>query len=44
MSDKYKIFDQEEAYFITMTIVGWIDVFTRKNHKLLINNTKAKNI
>ena len=39
MSDKYKIFNQEEAYFITMTIVGWIDVFTRKNHKLLITNS-----
>ena len=21
-----------KAYFITMTVVGWIDVFTRKNH------------
>ncbi len=39
MSDKYKIFDQEEAYFITMTIVGWIDVFTIKNYKLLITNS-----
>ena len=39
MPDKYKIFDQEEAYFITMTIVGWIDVFTRKNYKLLITNS-----
>ncbi len=36
MSDKYKIFDNQSAYFITMTTVGWIDVFTRKNHKMLI--------
>jgi len=36
MSDKYKIYDPEKAYFLTMTVVGWIDVFTRKNHKLLI--------
>ncbi len=36
MSDKYKIFDNQAAYFITMTTVGWIDVFTRKNHKMLI--------
>lgn len=36
MSDKYKIWDQGKAYFITMTVVGWIDVFTRKNHKMTI--------
>ncbi|MGQ1786750.1 MULTISPECIES: REP-associated tyrosine transposase [unclassified Saccharicrinis] len=36
MSDKYKIFDNQSAYFITMTTVGWIDVFTRKNHKMAI--------
>ena len=36
MSEKYKIWDNDKAYFITMTIVGWIDVFTRKNHKKLI--------
>lgn len=43
MSDKYKIRDNEKAYlpaskpgFITMTTVGWVDVFTRKAQKLLI--------
>jgi putative transposase len=36
MSDKYKIWDNSKAYFITATVVGWIDVFTRKNHKMLI--------
>jgi hypothetical protein len=36
MSDKYKIHDQNAPYFITMTTVGWIDVFTRKELKLLI--------
>jgi REP element-mobilizing transposase RayT len=36
MSDKYKIWDNEKAYFLTLTVVGWIDVFTRKNHKLTI--------
>jgi|WetSurMetagenome_2_1015567.scaffolds.fasta_scaffold351124_2 putative transposase len=36
MSDKYKIWDQKGAYFLTLTVVGWIDVFTRKNHKLTI--------
>ena len=23
----------DKAYFLTLTIVGWIDVFTRKNHR-----------
>ncbi len=36
MSEKYKISDQRKAYFLTMTVVGWIDVFTRKSHKLTI--------
>jgi len=36
MSDKYKIHDPDKAYFITMTTVGWIDIFTRRNHKLAI--------
>ncbi len=36
MSDKYKILDNQAAYFITMTTVGWIDVFTRKNHRMLV--------
>jgi len=39
MSDKYKFWDAYKAYFITMTVVGWIDVFTRKNHKLTIINS-----
>jgi REP element-mobilizing transposase RayT len=36
MSGKYKIFDQRKSYFLTMTVVGWIDLFTRKNHKLVV--------
>jgi putative transposase len=41
MSEKYKIFEKEKPYFLTATVVGWIDVFTRKNHKLtLINSLK----
>jgi len=36
MSENYKIYNKEAAYFLTMTVVGWIDVFTRPNHKLLI--------
>lgn len=26
MSDKYKIYDNSKAYFLTLTVVGWIDV------------------
>jgi putative transposase len=36
MSDKYKIRDLDNAYFVTHTVVDWIDVFTRKNHKQLM--------
>ena len=36
MSEKYKIWDQQKAYFLTLTVVGWIDVFTRKNYKLTL--------
>ena len=36
MSEKYKIWDPGKAYFLTLTVVGWIDVFTRKNHKITI--------
>ncbi len=24
---------KNSSYFLTLTVVGWIDVFTRKNHK-----------
>jgi REP element-mobilizing transposase RayT len=36
VSDKYKIRDNDKAYFVTLTTVGWIDVFTRKGQKLMI--------
>jgi REP element-mobilizing transposase RayT len=36
MSDKYKAVDNEKAHFITITVVDWIDLFTRKIHKDLI--------
>ncbi len=36
MSDRYKITDQNAAYFLTMTIVDWIDIFTREEQKLMI--------
>ncbi|MDP1746959.1 MAG: transposase [Bacteroidota bacterium] len=33
MGFHYKI-NEGKAHFVTMTVVDWIDVFTRKNHKM----------
>jgi len=33
MSRKYKIRDQEAVYFVTFTIIYWLDVFTRKEYR-----------
>jgi REP element-mobilizing transposase RayT len=38
MSTKYKATSTEEAYFITITTVGWVDVFTRLNQKYVVIN------
>ena len=38
MSTKYKATTTEEAFFITITTVGWVDVFTRLNQKGVIIN------
>ena len=41
MSTKYKVKDNDKAHFVTITVVEWIDVFTRPNHKTtLINSLK----
>lgn len=34
--DRYKIADQEQVYFLTLTVIDWVDVFTRKDYKLLL--------
>ena len=36
MSTKYKAITTEDAYFITITVVDWIDVFTRLSQKKVI--------
>ena len=33
MSTKYKATTTDQAYFITITTVGWVDIFTRLNQK-----------
>jgi len=36
MSTKYKATEADRCYFITITTVGWVDVFTRLNQKYVI--------
>jgi REP-associated tyrosine transposase len=38
-STNYKIHDQNALYFVTMTIVGWVDIFTKKIYKDLVINS-----
>ena len=33
MSRKYKFHDNEEIYFVTFTVVRWVDLFTRNEYK-----------
>jgi len=33
MSRKYKITDQERPYFVTFTVINWIDVFIRDEYR-----------
>ena len=33
MSSKYKFVDGEGVYFVTSTVVGWVDVFTRNLYR-----------
>jgi len=35
-ADNYFIKDQNTVYFLTFTIVDWVDVFTRKDYKIII--------
>ena len=36
MSDKYKFDDPDGMYFITTTVVGWVDLFTRPELKHIV--------
>jgi putative transposase len=33
MSRNYKFHDQERPYFVTFTVINWIDAFTRREYK-----------
>ncbi|HRQ50037.1 MAG TPA: hypothetical protein PLR74_05855 [Agriterribacter sp.] len=39
MSTKYKFPDKEAAYFVTSTVVGWADVFTRGIYRTILLNS-----
>ena len=36
MSEKYKFYDPDGLYFITTTIVGWVDIFTKELHREIL--------
>ena len=41
MSNKYKIVDQQGLHYLTLTTVGWIDLFTRQIYRdILIDSLK----
>ena len=34
--DRYQIQDQQGVYFLTITVIHWIDVFSRKNYRDIV--------
>ncbi|HAA13112.1 MAG TPA: hypothetical protein DCE41_16040, partial [Cytophagales bacterium] len=41
MSEKYKIRDQQRIYFVTFTVVHWIDVFIRDEYReIFLDSTR----
>ncbi len=36
MSQAYKIHKQEAAYFMTLQVVNWVDIFTRKRYRDIV--------
>jgi len=41
MSSSYKIIEQDKPYFLTLQVINWIDVFTRRSYKdIIIKNLK----
>jgi REP element-mobilizing transposase RayT len=41
MSTRYKVHNQNHTYFLTLTTVGWVDVFTRKEYRdILIDSLR----
>jgi putative transposase len=36
MSNRYKVLDQSGMYYMTLSIVGWIDIFTRQRYRDIV--------
>ncbi|HTO15322.1 MAG TPA: hypothetical protein VLZ83_06110 [Edaphocola sp.] len=36
MSNRYKFNDENGLYFVSSTVVGWIDVFTREQNRTIL--------
>jgi REP element-mobilizing transposase RayT len=36
MSSKYKVVDSSIPHFVTFTVVGWVDVFSRQCYKEIL--------
>src|SRR5690349_7335320 len=36
MSTGYQIYDQHRTYFITCTVVDWVDVFSRRTYRDMV--------
>src|SRR5437660_7092382 len=36
MAEAYRFKDQYTAYFITLTVIDWVDIFTRKEYKDIV--------
>ena len=36
MARQYKFYDSRKLYFVTFTVVEWIDVFTRREYREII--------
>lgn len=41
MSSKYKVGEDAIAHFVTFSVVGWVDVFSRESYKeIFVNSLK----
>ena len=39
MSRKYKIRDEDKLYFVTFTVIAWLDVFIRQQYRDIFFNS-----
>lgn len=39
MSEKYKVIDSNISTFITLTLIGWVDLFIRRRYTDLLDES-----